>query len=184
MEKNTKQKSLIILKNQLCPVCNQKKSNFTEYEIEDSFCGKIAIFSIKCNSCGYKSNDLEFLEPKSPAEYTLEINNVKDLNTRIIKSQEATITFPGLKMDVESSGNSDSYITNIEGVLLKFKSKIEFLENNLGLEKEKRKKAKTLLNKIEKILNGEIKTKIVLRDEIGNSTIISDKVKIKKLRKK
>ena len=87
-------------------------------------------------------------------------------------------------MDVESSGNSDSYITNIEGVLLKFKSKIEFLENNLGLEKEKRKKAKTLLNKIEKILNGEIKTKIVLRDEIGNSTIISDKVKIKKLRKK
>ena len=54
----------------------------------------------------------------------------------------------------------------------------------MELDKVKRKKVKNILKGIDEVLAGEKKMTLKLRDESGNSLIVSDKVKVKKLKKK
>ncbi len=175
---------IFVIDNQQCPVCSVNKATFTEYEIEDPLAGPIAIFSIKCSACGFKNSDLEFLEPGEPCEYTLEVESKEDLNIRIIKSGACEIKIPNFRISVDSTMNSEGFISNVEGLLDRFKKQIEFLKSDDDLEKEKRKKLKNILKGIEEVKSGEKKITIKLIDDSGNSAIISDKVKVKKLKKK
>lgn len=177
-----KDRDILLVENQMCPVCSQNKATFSEYEIEDAFAGPIAIFSIKCLACGFKNSDLEFINPGTPAEYTLEIESKEDLNIRIIKSGVCEVKIPNFRISVDSSMASEGFISNVEGVLNRFREQIEFLKGDSELDKSQRKKIKNILNGMDEVLAGEKKITLKLKDESGNSTIISDKVKIKKLK--
>ena len=179
-----KDRDILIVENQQCPVCFKEKAVFTEYEIEDAFAGPIAIFTIKCLACGFKNSDLEFLEPGIPAEYTLDIESKEDLNIRVIKSGECEIKIPSFRISVDSTMSSEGFISNIEGVLNRFKQQIELLKGDSDLDKEQRKKLKNILKGLDEVFAGEKKITLKLRDDSGNSAIISDKVKIKKLKTK
>lgn len=183
MDEN-KSNDILVLENQECPVCTKKEAVFSEYETSDPFAGQIAIFTIKCNACGFKNSDLEFLEPKQPAEYKLEISCLEDLNIRVIKSGVCQIKIPNFRISVESTMNSEGFISNVEGVLNRFKKQIEFLKQDADLDKTKRKKIKNILKGLEQVFNGEKKITLKLIDETGNSAIISDKAEIKKIKKK
>jgi len=176
-------RDIFIIENQQCPVCAKEKATFSEYEIEDAFAGPIAIFSIKCLACGFKNSDLEFLEPKPPAEYTLEITSKEDLDIRVIKSGDSEIKIPNFRISVDSTMNSEGFISNVEGVLDRFKKQIQFLGEDDDLDKVQRKKIKNLLKGIEEVLHGEKPITLKLIDRTGNSSIISDKVLVKKLKK-
>jgi zinc finger protein len=182
-ENKEKDRDILIVENQQCPVCGQNKATFSEYEIEDPFAGAIAIFTIKCNACGYKTSDLEFLEPGDPAEYSIDVEGKEDLSIRVIKSGDSEIKIPSFRISVESGMNSEGFITNVEGVLLRFKEQVELLKNDMDLDKNLRKKAKNIIKGIEDVIAGEKKITIKLIDKSGNSAIVSDKVKIKKLKK-
>ncbi|MDA3855514.1 MAG: ZPR1 zinc finger domain-containing protein [Candidatus Woesearchaeota archaeon] len=177
-------RDIMIIENQECPVCAQKKATFSEYEIEDPFAGTIAIFSIKCLACGFKNSDLEFENVSNPAEYTLEVESKEDLNIRVIKSGSCEVKIPNFRISVESTMSSEGFISNVEGVLNRFKEQIMLLKGDDDLEKAKKKRIKTILKGIEEVMNGERKITIKLKDETGNSAIISDKVQVKKLRVK
>lgn len=177
-------RDILVVENQPCPVCGLEKATFSEYEIEDPFAGPIAIFSIKCNACGFKNSDLEFIEPGQPAEYALDVESKEDLNIRVIKSGQCQIKIPSFRISVDSSMASEGFISNIEGVINRFKQQIEFMKSDSDLEKEQRKKLKNILKGIDQVLAGEKKITLKLIDESGNSAIISDKVKVKKLKKK
>lgn len=179
-----KSRDILIVENQQCPVCALEKATFSEYEIEDAFAGPIAIFSIKCNSCGFKNSDLEFINPGQPAEYSLEVETLEDLNIRVIKSGVCEIKIPNFRISVDSSMNSEGFISNVEGVINRFKTQIEFMKSDVDLEKEKRKKLKNILKGIEQVLRGEKKVTLKMIDESGNSAIVSDKVVIKKIKVK
>jgi zinc finger protein len=175
---------IFVIDNQQCPVCSKNKATFSEYEIEDPLAGPIAIFSIKCNACGYKNSDLEFLEPGDPAEYTLDVESKEDLSIRVIKSGACEIKIPNFRISVDSTMSSEGFISNVEGVIMRFRKQIEFLKSDDDLEKEKRKKLKNILKGIDEVLAGEKKITLKLIDDSGNSSIISDKVKVKKIKKK
>ena len=49
--------------------------------------------------------------------YELDVDGLDDLNSRVIRSTSGTIRIPELGIDVEPGSISDSYVTNIEGVL-------------------------------------------------------------------
>jgi len=183
MENETKNRDILIVENQQCPVCAAQKATFSEYETEDAFAGPLAIFSIKCLACGFKNSDLEFLNPKPPAEYSVKITSKEDLNIRIIKSGDTEIKIPNFRISVDSTMNSEGFISNVEGVIVRFKKQIEFLKEDSDMDKTKRKKIKNLLKGIEEVLNGEKEITLKLIDRTGNSAIISDKVEIKKLAK-
>lgn len=184
MVQSSENSEIFIVENQQCPVCFQEKATFTEYEIEDPLAGPISIFSIKCLACGFKNSDLEFLEEGTPAEYSVDVESKDDLDIRIIKSGSCEIKIPTFRISVDSSMNSEGFITNVEGVIMRFKKQIELLKNDSELDKAQRKKVKNILKGIDEVLAGEKKMTLKLRDESGNSLMVSEKVQVKKLKKK
>lgn len=178
---NTNEKDILIVENQQCPVCSQNKAVFSEYETEDPFAGPIAIFTIKCLACGFKNSDLEFINPGKPAEYSIDIESKDDLDIRVIKSGACEIKIPSFRISVDSTMGSEGFISNIEGVINRFRSQIHLLKDDSDLDKAQRKKIKNILKGLDEVLAGEKKITIKLKDDSGNSAIISDKVKVKKL---
>ena len=86
-------------------------------------------------------------------------------------------------MSMEPGVASIGFVSNVEGLLDRFKKVIED-ERNVTEDDEIKDNAKKLLKKIWKVKLGELPIKIIIEDETGNSAIISDKAKIEKLKTK
>ncbi|MBI4155347.1 ZPR1 zinc finger domain-containing protein [Candidatus Woesearchaeota archaeon] len=169
------------LENQPCPFCRNKTLTLTEGEIEIPYFGKTFVFGMNCSSCKYNKSDVEAAEQKDPCRYTLETSGEEDMKIRVVKSSEASIKIPTLKMEVKPGPDSEGYVSNIEGVLDRFKKIIEE-QRDLSEEEDVKKNAKNLLKKLWKIKLGDIPIKIVIEDPSGNSAIISQKAKMEKLK--
>ena len=172
-----------ILKNQGCPFCRKKTLTLTNDEQDIPFFGKVFIFSMACESCKMSKSDVEAAERKDPVKITFETNDEKDMKVRVVKSSEATIKIPSLKMEVTPGIASEGYVSNIEGVLNKFSDIVDKLKNDAEDEAEK-KKVKVLSKKLWKVKLGDIPCKIIIEDPSGNSAIISEKSVIEKLKVK
>ena len=169
------------LKDQPCPFCKESTLTLIEEEREIPYFGKCFLMSMACTSCKYHSSDIEVAENHGPTSYTFTIKSKKDLNVRVVKSGLATIRIPQLKMSVTPGPVSLGYISNIEGVLTRFKSIIQGQRDSAEEESEKRT-AKNLLKKLWKVELGEEQLKIVIEDPSGNSAIISKDAEVKKLK--
>ncbi len=172
-----------VLKNQPCPLCHTNKLNLVEEEYNIPYFGKCYLMSMKCENCDYHVSDIEAEEQKNPAKYTFEVKNKKDLNVRVVKSGQASVKIPALKMSVEPGPASEGYISNIEGVLQRFKKIIES-ERDSTDDEDVRKSAKNLLKKLWKVELGEMPIKVIIEDPSGNSAIISDKAIVEKIKVK
>lgn len=167
------------LKGQPCPVCGKKTLTLTEAETEVPYFGKIFIFSMHCDSCNYHKADIEAESKKDPCKYTFEVASKEDLNVRVVKSAEATVKIPHIG-SIEPGTASEGYVTNIEGIIQRIKEQVECLKETEE-DEEVKKKAKNLLKKIQKVIWGDEKIKIIIEDPSGNSAIISDKAQKSKL---
>ena len=81
-------------------------------------------------------------------------------------------------------GQSDveGYVSNVEGLLERFKKILESERDNAD-DEDVRKKAKNLLKRLWKIELGEEKVKMIIEDPSGNSAIISEKAVVSRLKK-
>ena len=78
---------------------------------------------------------------------------------------------------------SEGFVSNIEGILQRFKKILE-AERDAADDEDVRKKAKNLLKKLWKVECGDEELKVIIEDPSGNSAIISDKAVITSLKKK
>ena len=170
------------IKNQPCPFCNKNTLTLTEEEKEIPYFGRCYLMGMRCESCGYYKSDIESIEKKEPVKYTFTVKDKKDLNVRVVKGSEATVKIPELRMSVEPGVNSIAYISNVEGVLRRFKKIIEYQRDSAEDDSVK-KNAKNLLKKLWKVENGEMEIRVMIEDPSGNSAIISDKAEVTKLKK-
>ena len=168
------------LKGQKCPVCGESKLTLTEEDYEVPHFGKCFLMSMVCEACHYHASDVESEQNKGPIKITFEVKNENDLKVRVIKSSEASVKIPQMRMSVEPGSGSNGFITNIEGLLNRFKKIIESERDNAE-DASVRKKAKNLLKKLWKVELGELPLKIIIEDPSGNSAIVSDKTEAKKL---
>ncbi len=173
------------LEGQKCMFCGKKTLTLLQDELDIPYFGRVMAFSMHCinAACKYSKSDVEAIELRDPCKITFEVNSKEDLNVRVIKSSSATIKVPALKMNVRPGPASDGFVSNIEGMLKRFKKVIESTRDNTDDDKEK-KSAKNLLKKLWKMECGDIPFKIVIEDPSGNSGIISDKAKVEKLKVK
>ncbi len=171
------------LKNQPCPICGKKTLTLRQEDYNIPNFGEALLFSMSCESCNYSKSDIETLEVKEPAKYTFTIESVEDLNVQVVKSANATVKIPQMRMSVEPGSNSEGYVSNIEGVITRFEKIIKD-QRDTSEDKSVRKSAKNLLKKIWKVKEGDVKLKIIIDDPSGNSAIISDKAIITKTKKK
>lgn len=161
------------IENQPCPVCNSKTLTLTEEDSEVPFFGKILLFSMRCHSCKYAKADVEMETSQKPNKVRFTVENKNDLNVRVIRSSTATITIPHVG-SLQPGENAEGFVSNVEGVIERFKKQIEHLKEATNDVKEK-KKAKNLLKKLQKVLQGEETLTITLKDSAGNSGIVSEK---------
>jgi len=169
------------LEHQQCPFCHKKTLTLTEDKKEIPYFGNLFIFSMNCSNCNYQKADIESEQMKDPCKYTFEITSQKDLKVRVIKSSNATVKIPQMRMSVTPGPASIGFISNIEGILQRFKKIIEDERDNAD-DPTIRKKAKNLLKKLWKVECGNEKLKIIIEDPSGNSAIISEKAEISKLK--
>ncbi len=156
-----------------CPLCHNKTLILTERETEVPYFGNVYLFSMTCNNCKYHKADVEAIDKKEPLKYEFEISSEEDMKVRVVKSSEAIVKLPHLAT-ITPGPASQGYVTNIEGVLNRIKYQIE-AAREMEEDEEAKKKAKTLLKKITRIMWGQERQKLVIEDPSGNSAIISDK---------
>jgi zinc finger protein len=172
-----------VLKNQQCPFCGKKELCLTEDNIEVPYFGRVFIFSMRCDACDVNQSDVEAEQPKDPCKITFTIEDEKDLSVRVVKSSNATIRIPQMRMSVEAGEASEGYVSNVEGLLNRFEKIIEEQRDTAEEDSEK-KTAKNLLKKLRKVKFGDVELKIIIEDPTGNSAIISEKASIEKLKVK
>ena len=171
------------LEKQPCPMCGKNTLTLLQDEMDVPYFGKVFIMSMTCSSCNYRVADVEAAEQKEPCKIEFEIDSEKDMKVRVVKSGEANVKIPGMRMSMESGPGSEGFVSNIEGLLDKFKGIIEG-ERDTTDEDSVKKSCKNLLKKLWKVKLGDVPLKIIIEDPTGNSAIISDKAKISKLKVK
>lgn len=161
------------LKGQKCGMCGRNKATLREEQIDIPLFGKVFVLSVTCGACSYQKSDVEPAEKKEPYRYTLEVSSDEDLNVKIIKSGEATVKIPHV-ITIEPGPVSDGYVTNVEGLLERVKKIIQSTAESEEDEAAK-KKARNLVKKLNKVIFGKEKLKIIIEDPSGFSAIVSGK---------
>ena len=160
-----------------CPVCfveGVAKSIMKEIEIPHF--GKVLETTIQCPKCGFRHSDVISLEQNDPAKYTIEINK-NNLSVRVVRSQSATITIPELGVKVEPGPKSEGYVTNVEGVLVRFEDAVKKALTLFDDEESQKNAEKTLENILE-LKKGNGTATLIMHDPFGQSNIVSEKVEI------
>lgn len=160
-----------------CPACGgENKATSIMREIEIPHFGNVLETTIQCDSCGFKHSDIIALEQNDPAKYILPIT--KDtLSTRVVRAQSATVSVPEVGVKVEPGPKSEGYVTNVEGILTRFKDATN-QALNLFCDEESQKNAKITLEKIEDLIAGKSEAKLIIEDPFGQSNIVNDNVEI------
>jgi zinc finger protein len=161
------------LEGERCPICMKLTLTLMEQEMDIPYFGTTHIFGMDCSSCGYHMADLESDESHKAVKQKFTIESEADLSTRIVKSSSGTIKIPRMVTIEGGQPDSDGYVTNIEGVLNRFKEILEDLKDDD--DKKISKKAKNHLKKLQRVMWGQETLVIQLEDKTGNSMIITDK---------
>ena len=170
------------LDNQPCPVCRKNTCTMAEEVIDVPYFGKTYLLTMSCTECQFHTSAIEAEESKEPCKYSLEISSPEDLNIRVVKSDQAIVKWPGLRIKSEPGVNAEGYIANVEKMI---NDLLDILKSQKETEEDSgnRKKLTKLINKILDVKDGVEKTKVVIEDPTGNSMIISDKAVKEKLKK-
>lgn len=170
-----------IIENQPCPMCKEKTLTLMEDDREIPYFGMVSLFSMNCSSCKYHQADVEAAEKKEPMKAEIEISSEEDLKIRVVRSSHGTIRIPHM-ISIEPGTAANGYITNVEGILNRMKTQIGSI-----MEQEEdpalKKKAKNMLKKLQKVMWGQEKIKMIIEDPTGNSAIISEKTSLSKGKK-
>ena len=165
-----------------CPVCGGKNTAISITETHEvAYFGEVIESLVQCDKCGFRHSDVMCVEQKDPAKHSLKITK-ESLSSRVVRSQTSTVSLPEIGIKVEPGPKSEGYVSNVEGVLVRFKEATE-RALNMFHDKDSQENGKVVLNNIEKVLNGELETLLLIEDPFGQSKIMDIKAKSEALTK-
>ncbi|WMW22438.1 ZPR1 zinc finger domain-containing protein [Methanolobus mangrovi] len=158
-----------------CPLCHEDL--VISWQGDDiPYFGEVMYITALCK-CSFRFADTIILSQKEPMRYELNVEGLEDLNSRVIRSTSGTIRIPELGIDVEPGSISDSYITNIEGVLDRIYKVVITATKWSVDDEEKHSKGLEIQKALEEAMDGKRSLTVIIEDPFGNSAIISDKAK-------
>jgi zinc finger protein len=164
-----------------CPLCqtdlvmNWQRDNIPYF-------GEILYISARCQ-CSFRFADTMILSSKEPMRYEMPVETSEDLDARVIRSTSGTIRIPEMGVTIEPGSVSESYVTNIEGVLQRIRDVLMTASRWVQGDDEKSSRSEELLCMLEDVIQGKRKITVIVEDPLGNSAIISKKAKATKLSK-
>jgi zinc finger protein len=164
-----------------CPLChNDLVMNWQRDNIP--YFGDVMYLSAKCQ-CSFRFADTMILSSKEPMRYEISVEAPEDLDARVIRSTSGTIRIPEMGIVIEPGTVSESYISNIEGVLQRVQSVLLTASKWVQEDKGKSARSQELLCMLEEVIEGRKKITVVIEDPLGNSAIVSKKAIATKLSK-
>lgn len=162
-----------------CPLCHSELVMKWQRDNIPYF-GEVMYISASCK-CSFRFADTMILSSKEPMRYEVTVESPEDLDIRVIRSTSGTIRIPEMGINIEPGTVSESYITNIEGVLQRVRNVLEMAGRWVQDEEEKFARSQELLGMLEEVLEGKRKITVIVEDPLGNSAIISKKARETKL---
>ena len=162
---------------QPCPLCSSDAGlKMIALTTEIPYFGEHTQITLVCDSCGWKQTDFIPAEGKVPGIWSIKIDDVSKMNTRIVRSSSGIIRIIDLDLEVEPGASASGYITNIEGVINRFEDSIGIILRQAETEQEfdTIEKCEELLNKLNNIKNGEMQVTIEIIDPRGHSQILHE----------
>jgi len=164
-----------------CPLCqNDLVMKWQRDNIP--YFGEVMYITAKCQ-CSFRFADTMILSSKEPMRYELSVESPEDLDARVIRSTSGTIRIPEMGIIVEPGTVSDSYITNIEGVLQRVQKVLMTASKWVQEDEEKFARSQELLCMLDEVIEGKRTITVIIEDPLGNSAIISKKAVATKLSK-
>jgi zinc finger protein len=158
-----------------CPLCREELIISWQSD-EIPYFGEVMYITASC-SCSFRFADTLILSQKEPMRYELLVEGLEDLNSRVVRSTSGTIRIPELGIDVEPGSISESYITNIEGILDRILNVVITATKWCEDDEEKRLRGLEVQEILKDVIEGQRSITVVIEDPFGNSAIISEKVK-------
>jgi zinc finger protein len=169
-----------------CPLCQADMVIKWQKDTIPYF-GDIMYTTANCGQCTFRFADTIILSGKEPVCWSMPIRTESDLNARVIRSTSGTIIIEELGVMVEPGPISESYVTNVEGILQRIRGVITSTVrwSEMDDDFEKVDIALDLLNKIDSVVDNPetapISLTLQIKDPLGNSAIISANAESRKL---
>ena len=149
-----------------CIACNKKTLEIMQRISNIPYFGEIFETITLCKSCGFKNSTILCLEQKEPIYIEFKIEEEKDLEARVIKSQNCIVEIPELGIKIEPCTASEGYVANVESVLFRIKETLFGIKN---------KKSQEIIKKIDDCTDGKLSLTLIFQDKSGLSDILSPK---------
>jgi len=162
----------------VCPVCGEKSLIYRAEELDLPYFGKCLQTTIICRNCGYRHADVMMLDVNEPMFYEFLVEREEDLNVKVVRATSGTIEIPEIGAKIEPGPLSESFITTVEGVLNRI---VDVLVQIMHDTPKMRDKVNDILRKIGYIKHGRMKAHIIVKDPLGNSAILSNRVRKRRL---
>lgn len=156
-----------------CPACGGE-IQITHHRLEIPHFPDLLLVSIACDACGYRHTDTIILGEGDPVRWTVRVEEPDDLSIRVVRSTTGTIKIPELGLAVEPGTACEGFVTNIEGVLVRFERAVESILANPENDDE-RTAALRMQEKLADAREVAFPFTVVLEDPSGNSALISEK---------
>ncbi len=162
-----------------CPVCNEEHNLIMRtHSAEIPYFGEHTQVTLMCNSCGWRQTDFIPADGVKPGGWSLCIDNMSKLSTRIVRSSSCTVCIPELDLEVNPGSSNAGYVTNTEGILVRFTEVVEMIARDLQADgdDEVLRRCDELLASIAAVKNGNFDhpLHIVLLDPRGRSQILHE----------
>lgn len=145
-------------------------------QINIPYFGDAVESTLRCTRCGFRHADFMMMGQKEPVRLTLHAQDEAALRMRVIRSNSGTVRIPEIGFTAEPSPLSESYVSNVEGVLERAK---DILLTALDWHKEDPTKVELLHHYLatwDAMVRGEHPFTLIIDDPFGNSAIVSEEV--------
>ncbi|MCS5536290.1 MAG: ZPR1 zinc finger domain-containing protein [Candidatus Poseidoniales archaeon] len=162
-----------------CPVCNVENNLMMRaHSAEIPYFGEHTQVTLMCDSCGWRQTDFIPADGAKPGGWSLCIDESSKLSARIVRSSSCTVCIPELDLEVNPGSSNAGYVTNSEGILLRFTEVVEMIARDLRTDgdDEVLRRCDELSASIIAVKSGDFEQPlhIVLLDPRGRSQILHE----------
>ena len=116
-----------------CPICSSTGNvKMIAHVDEIPYFGEHTQVTVLCHDCGWRQTDFIPAEGKKAGGWSLKIDDEEKLRARVVRSSSCTVSIPELDLEVNPGTSSTGYVSNVEGVLHRFKDIISMVERDLA----------------------------------------------------
>ena len=129
-----------------CPICSATgQVKMITHIDEIPYFGEHTQLTLMCNACGWTQTDFIPAEGKKAGGWTLLLDEPSKLRARVVRSSSCTVLIPELDLQVNPGSSSTGYVSNVEGVILRFQEIIAMVQRDVMAQLEEGSEEESLL---------------------------------------